>query len=104
MEGERTACLYCGKTAKETHHIAGKGNDPLLTVDLCVACHQEMHRDLMAMGVQLDSERRSKLVMLVDFLRSLGAHFLALGKRLLDWANLVASIISGHGGPMRETP
>jgi hypothetical protein len=102
MSKEPTRCVFCSEPAEERHHIAGKQNDPTTTVDLCRSCHAQTHRDMGDLGVQLDGENRSMLERLVMFLRSLGAFFLELGKRMLDWANLLASILGRGHGPAAE--
>lgn len=98
MTDEGVRCLFCGGPAEERHHVAGRRIDPVLIVDLCKACHGQIHREMEEAGVQLDGARRTKLEELVSFLRALATFLLALATRLFDWANLLAQDLGGDGG------
>lgn len=95
MEDRRT-CLLCDKRATQNHHPAGRRNDPKLTVELCAACHASLHRDMEDLGVKLDSSDRSSLERLVSFLQGLAVLFLEIGRRLIDSANVLASLLQGE--------
>lgn len=102
MNEEGVRCLFCDGPADERHHVAGRRIDPVLIVDLCKACHGQIHREMEEWGDQLDGTRRTKLEQLVSFLRALGAFLLALATRLFDWANMLAQDLGGDGGVPAE--
>lgn len=102
--GQDAQCLLCGyddpaslivvnRSLLEAHHVAGKRNDPSLTVDLCRNCHAEVTEGGRDLGLRLRrpanaSERAQGL------LRGLAAFLPRLGETCLRTAHEVAELES----------
>lgn len=94
--GENATCILCGhgnidaltlvtRSLLESHHIVGRENDVELTAPLCRNCHAEVTEGYRDAGVSL-KRPPTFLHRLAAILRALGALFLALGRKLADWA------------------
>lgn len=88
--GDNPACTMCGETDEnvlimESHHIAGRRNDPDLTVWLCRNDHARVTESLRSGGVPM-TQPAHPLEWLVATLGGLAGLFLMLARRLKGWA------------------
>jgi hypothetical protein len=103
--GENPRCILCGFTDPraltkrrrpfEQHHVAGRENDPDLTVVVCFNCHAMQSDEQRQTGVPLDTpatllHRIAAILMGVgQFLPHLGKHAFELGLQLQRFITLL---------------
>jgi len=109
------ACLLCGErdpevlrehpgssvpaSVLEVHHLAGRANDPDLTVVLCLNHHRMISARMPSYGVALSIDAdRSIAEQLVSLLRGLAVFFEQLAAALMGWAHQLAESIGRDGG------
>lgn len=94
------ACVLCGESdpevlgnrasgsVLEVHHLAGRVNDPDLTVVLCLNCHRRMSARMPAYGVELQASEApsSETGRVIGLLRGLAVFFELLAVALMRWA------------------
>ena len=106
--GERDAELLGQQLASilEDHHIAGKSNDPDLTVTLCLNCHRKMSARMPGYGVPLDrSAQLTRIEQAVGSLRGLAVFSEQLAPALMRWAHQLeqtAVDLDNHDASWRE--
>jgi hypothetical protein len=100
-------CLLCGEpdpevlaerprnslpaSVLEIHHVAGRVNDPDLTVVLCLNCHRRMSARMPTYGVVLHREQPgSTPERMVSLLRGLAVFCEQLAISLTAWAHELA--------------
>ncbi len=109
------ACARCGEArlfalhAREGHHVAGRVNDPSLTVVLCLNCHAAAHETMRVAGVPLRDPRPPRwaasthdvgpppptmLDRLAALLASVGGFLVDLGERFGDWAGWLLGAVA----------
>ena len=101
-------CVLCGESDREVlaersvrrsvlevHHVAGRSNDPDLTVVLCLNCHQQCSARMASRGIDLSAgPDRSVPERLVSVLRGLALFFEQLAAALTGWAHELARTIN----------
>jgi hypothetical protein len=115
------ACLLCGErdtevlekhpassvpaSVLELHHLAGRRNDPNLTVVLCLNCHRRISARMAFAGVDLGRDpTRTTEERLVSLLRGLAVFFEQLAEALMLWAHQLAASIRDERQPQGGTP
>lgn len=96
------ACVLCGErdpdvlrprpagSLLEVHHLAGRRNDPDLTVVLCLNCHRRMSARMPTYGIDLEHGDRSTSDRVEALLRGLAVFFEVLARSLIVWAGRLA--------------
>lgn len=87
-------CMWCGASQAElkrftlqSHHVASRANDPVLTILLCPSCHDRAGELLRKYEVNIShSGRRSVPEALIAVLVGIALTLIEWGKRLLYWA------------------
>lgn len=105
------ACALCAESrlfalhVKIGHHVAGRRNDPDLTVPLCLNCHAEQTEAHRRVGLPLrDSVDPPPTLLdrLAALLAGAGVFLTELGERMVAWADvlrqLVAALDQGAAG------
>jgi hypothetical protein len=100
------ACALCGQRELsvlrkrkifrhllEGHHVAGKANDALATVTLCLNCHTKATALQHEVGSLLPGDRPSAIEGLDLALRSLGTFFELLAEACYRWAAQLAQVV-----------
>ncbi len=96
------ACTLCGEWrlfalhARSGHHVAGRVNDPDLTVILCLNCHAEQTEAHRRVGVPLRDDpvaAPTLLDRLAATLAGTGVFLRELGDRLVEWADYLRRIV-----------
>lgn len=106
-DGPPPACALCGESrlsalhAREGHHLAGRVNDPNLTVILCFNCHSAAHETMRVADVPLRDPRPlggpdapTMVDRLAALLASVGAFLVDLGERLGEWAGWLRDAVA----------
>jgi hypothetical protein len=87
-------CSWCGATEGLTyfdpfhdHHVAGRANDPVLTMRLCPSCHAAANQMLRTHEVDLDHDgERSILEVIAAVIIGIALVLWTFAKRLFHWA------------------
>lgn len=101
--GEDGMCLLCGYTdssaliataAKllEDHHVAGRSNDPDLTVAICRNCHAEITEGIRQAGADM-KPAPTILDKIITILRAAGEFLKGLGEAFQGWAQEIEEIL-----------
>ena len=105
------SCALCGEDrlpalhVRTGHHVAGRRNDPDLTVPLCLNCHAAQHESMLTGGVQLRDDTTPTATMLDRLARMLGGagvFLLALGARLVEWAAYLLTLVAALDSAVPE--
>lgn len=105
--GPNPRCLLCGygepealtvadgevrRWVLEEHHVAGRKNDPDLTVLLCLNCHRVITEACRRAGVQLNPPA-TLLHRVIALLRGIAAFLPDLAERCHEVAQMIESLI-----------
>jgi hypothetical protein len=115
--GPDAACAKCGLTTPETlvtasrtileaHHVVGHATDEALTVPLCRNCHAVETEGLRVVGASM-APPPTLLHQLVNVLRALGQFLTSVGRKLLQWAELLSGLLASldtHCSAWRDLP
>lgn len=101
--GAGPACALCGEArlfalhVKVGHHVAGRVNDPDLTVPVCLNCHAEQTEAHRRVGLPLrDSVDPPPTLLdrLAALLAGAGVFLTELGGRLVEWADVLRRLVA----------
>ncbi len=95
-------CVLCGEDrlftlhARQGHHVAGRVNDPELTVVVCLNCHAEQTEGHRRVGVRLRDDPvvpPTQLDRLAATLAGAGVFLRELGDRSAEWADYLRRLV-----------
>jgi len=101
--GPGPMCVLCGESrlfalhTRQGHHVAGRRNDPDLTVPLCLNCHAAQTEAHRRVGVRLRDDPVNPPTMvnrLAETLAGASVFLLDLGSRLGDWAIYLRAVVT----------
>jgi len=101
--GPGPVCVLCGESrlfalhTRQGHHVAGRHNDPELTVPLCLNCHAAQTEAHRRVGVRLRDDPVNPPTMvdrLAETLAGASVFLLGLGSRLGDWAVYLRAVVT----------
>ena len=109
-------CSWCSATEGLTnfdpfhdHHVAGRANDPVLTMRLCPSCHAAANQMLRTHEVDLDHDsERSVIEVIVAVIVGIALVLWTFAKRLFHWAAQLTTLAAAldeqyqAGGPWQR--
>ena len=108
--GPDATCIHCGVTTPEalkptqcrlvqSHHVAGEANDDKTVTPHCLNCHAIESEGQRARGVDLRRDtRRTVPETCRAVLQEVGLFLVALGQRLIVWADRLGMFIAALDG------
>jgi len=96
-------CVLCDESrlfalhVRQGHHVAGRRNDPDLTVTLCLNCHAEQTEAHRSVGLPLrDSVDPPPTLLdrLAALLAGAGVFLTELGERMVAWADVLRQLVT----------